>query len=154
MRSLIVTTALCLSGCLWDEPLLPGPARGEARLVGTWKCMGPETEELLTLKVTEPSPRQYRAEFDGGEDEPLVQLASIVRFQGQELLNVQDEESGKWTVARHTLYRPELLHLEMLQDAAFQDAEDSAARLAILKKGLKDGKAFEDYCTCIRVKEE
>jgi len=145
-------------GCIYEQPLVPGrPETVDRRVLGQWRCVSPDNAEPAILKVTEAPARKYHAEFGGGEATPSVFSAYAVTFHGKTLLNVQEIEAGegrKWTLARYSLYRPTVLHIEFARDEPFRDATTEEQRLAILRRELKGSGLFEDYCTCIRLKNQ
>ena len=151
-----VLATVC-AGCLYSEPLVPGAAEPvDHRVLGPWRCVAPDSAEPSILTVTQAPDRRYRAEFSGGEDKPAVFVAYAVRFEGKLLLNAQlieDGDPGKWTLVRYTLYRPNVLHIEFARDEPFREATTSGQRMGVLKRELRGAQLFEDYCTCIRVKE-
>lgn len=154
-RAAAVLLAMCASGCLYEQPLAPGTAEPvDARLLGTWRCITPESDEIGRLTVAEAPDHRYRAEFGGGDDEPTVFSAYAVTFASERLVNAQEVVAGepkKWTVARYTLYRRNLLHLEFAREEAFRGAATPAERSKTLGRALKDGQVFEDFSTCVRV---
>jgi hypothetical protein len=108
----------------------------------------------MVLTITRQGERGYRAEFKGGDDAPMVFAAQAVTRGGKTLMNAQElAESGaqRWTVARYTLLRPTVLHLEAAKESALKDAANDAARLAALDRALARGELFEDFCTCVRI---
>lgn len=157
MKQTAAALAIVCAGCLYTDPLVLGTAEPVDRnVLGPWRCVAPENAEPMILTVTEAPERKYRAEFTGGEEKPAVFFAYAVRFAGKRLLNVQvveDGDPGKWTLVRYTLYRPTALHIEFARDEPFRDATTTAQRMAVLKRELMSAHLFEDYCTCIRVKE-
>lgn len=152
---LVLAAAAALPGCLFDAPVVPGPPQAvDARLLGAWRCITPESEDAMVLTITRQGDRAYRAEFKGGDDAPMVFAAQPVTRGGKTLLNAQElAESGpqRWTVARYTLLRPGLLHLEAAKESALKDASGDAPRLAALDHALAKGELFEDFCTCVRI---
>jgi hypothetical protein len=153
--TIVLAAAAALPGCLFDAPVLPGPPQAvDARLPGAWRCITPESEDAMVLTITRQGDRGYRAEFKGGDDAPMVFAAQAVTRAGKTLLNAQElAESGpqRWTVARYTLLRPGVLHLEAARESALKDAAGDAARLAAFDRALAKGEAFEDFCTCVRI---
>ena len=155
MKVAVLVLAAACSACLLDAPLAPGqPEPLDRRLLGQWRCVAPENTDPSVLTVTEESARHYQARFD---DEDSAFSIYVVKFNGQQLFNAQEVVSGerrKWTLGRYTLFRPGLLHIEAARDEPFQAASANIERVAILKRQLKSGALFEDYCSCVRVKEK
>ncbi len=154
----VLLEAACLAGCLYEQPLAPGRAEPvERRVLGTWRCVAPDSDEPAILAVTHAAEGRYRAEFGGGEDSPSIFSAYAVRFEGKRLLNAQEIVEGeprKWTLARYTLYRPTVLHIEFARDEPFREAATQGERVKVLKRVLKQEQLFEDYCTCIRIAKD
>ena len=157
-RLVAFVVAVVSAGCIYEQPLVPGrPETVDRRLLGQWRCVSPDNAEPAILRVTESPDRKYLSEFGGGDAKPSVFSAYAVNFQGKILLNAQEIEDGearKWTLARYSLYRPTVLHLEFARDEPFRDATTTDQRVAILRRELKDSGLFEDYCTCIRLKNQ
>lgn len=151
---LAILLALTAAGCLFDEPLLPGPPLAlERQLLGTWRCVAPDARETARLTVATTPEGWYRAEIRSEDEEPTAWHAYAVDFEKTRLLNVQwvgDDQRKTWTVARYTLFKPTLLNLERMKDEPFEVATSRQARLSILKNapGL-----FLDYCTCVRIED-
>lgn len=151
----IVTLAAAgLSGCLYEQPVAPGKAEAvDARILGAWKCVNPESEKAETLTVTERPDHRYRAEFDEGDDAPAVFSAYAVTYAAGRIVNAQevvDGEPRKWTLARYTLLGPNVLRLEAARDEAFGEATTPEQREKALAAALKGGQLFADFCVCIR----
>jgi hypothetical protein len=128
----------------------------DRRVLGPWRCVASDSAEPLILTVTQAPDRRYRADFTGGAEKPAAFSVYAVRFEGKVLLNAQlieDGEPGKWTLVRYTLYRPTVLHIEFARDEPFRELTTSGQRIAVLKRELMGAQLFEDYCTCVRVKE-
>lgn len=153
---LAVAAGVSLAGCLYDQPLAPGvPEAVEPRLVSEWRCVAPESEKPAILSVTLLADNRYRAVFGPKDDDEAVFVGYVVTFEGTRLVNAQEEVGGarrKWTLARYTLYRPTLLHIEFARDEPFRNASTQEQRVQILRSLLK-APLFEDYCTCIRTKQ-
>ena len=115
-RIIVLAAAACLSGCLYEQPMAPGAAEAvDARVLGTWKCVNPESEKAETLTVSERPDHRYRAEFAEGDDAAAVFSAYAVTYASERVVNAQevvDGEPRKWTLARYTLLGPNVLRLE------------------------------------------
>jgi hypothetical protein len=157
VRALAGLLALTCAGCLYDQPLAPGAAEVvDHSVLGAWRCVAPDSADPAILTVTETTDRKYRAEFKSDGDEPTVFVAHAVTFGGRRLLNaqhVEDGTPGKWTLAQYALYKPTVLHLEFATNEPFRAAADHAQRVEVLRKELTNKQLFEDYCTCIRVRQ-
>jgi hypothetical protein len=155
-HSLVIAAlaAAGFSGCLYEKPVAPGtPEAVDARALGTWRCVNPESEKAETLTVSERPDRRYRAEFVEGDDAPAVFSAYAVTFASQRILNAQEVVEGeprKWTLARYTLHTPDVLRLEAARNDAFGEATTPEQREKILAAALKGGELFADFCVCMR----
>jgi hypothetical protein len=156
-RALAVLSAAGCIGCMYPEPLAPGKAQlVDQRLVGAWRCVAPDSSGPAILNVTKPTEESYRAEFQAEGEKPSVFTGYTVTFEGKLLVNAQDvgaPSSRKWALARYHLYQPTVLHVEFARDEPFSGATTNRDRVAALKEHLEDPRLFEDYCTCVRVKE-
>jgi hypothetical protein len=150
----VVAIAVGLPGCLYEQPVAPGAAEAvDARLLGTWKCVNPESEKAETLTISERPDHRYRTEFDEGDGAPSVFFAYAVTFASERIVNAQevvDGEPRKWTLARYTLHSPNVLRLEAADHEAFEKATTPEQREKVLAAGLKGGQLFGDFCVCIR----
>jgi len=150
----LVAIAVGLPGCLYEQPVAPGAAEAvDARLLGAWKCVNPESEKAETLTITERPDHRYRTEFDEGDGAPAVFLAYTVTFASERIVNAQevvDGEPRKWTLARYSLPAPNILRLEAADHDAFEKATTAEQREKVLAAGLKSGQLFGDFCVCIR----
>jgi hypothetical protein len=127
----------------------------DQRLLGAWRCVAPDSTNPAILTVTQAPDRGYRTELVEGEDKSVFSVYAV-KFEGALLINAQeivDSEPHKWTLGRYTLYRPTVLHVEFARDEPFRESTTSAQRLAVLKRQLGGTSLFEDYCTCVRIKE-
>src|SRR5262249_48171478 len=127
----------------------------ERQLLGAWRCVAPEATNPAVLTVAEAPDQGYRAQFVDADDKSVF-AAYAVRFESTLLINAQEVVEGgpgKWTLVRYTLYRPGVLHLEFARDEPFRSATTREQRLTILRRGLGGTDLFEDYCTCVRIKE-
>jgi hypothetical protein len=142
--------------CLAEQPIVPGsPEAVDRGLLGIWRCVFPDEEYAAKLTVEEVDGRRIRAELAGGDHN--VWFAYRVTFEGKRLLNVQftGDMPRQWTVARYTLYRPTVLHIEAVSydNESLKSATTAPQRTAALRRGLKDKTPLEDASTCTRIKE-
>jgi hypothetical protein len=157
-RFWILAVAACAAGCLSEQPIASGSTESIDRsLLGSWRCVFPDEDEkrASTLKITEAEDRRLRAVFVG---ESFVLTAHAVKYEGGRLLNVSFEEKGRisWTVARYTLYRPAVLHVEYpkYDNDTFKDLKTPGQRSDALRRAYKAGTLFEDSFTCVRIRGE
>jgi len=154
----VLAGAASFAGCLYDQPVAPGPAEAvDAHVLGKWKCVNPEGEKVETLTVTERPDHRYRAEFEEGDDTPSVFVGYAVTFGSERILNVQEFVHGeprKWTLARFTLHTPNVLRLEGARHDVFGDATTADQREKILAAALKSGVLFADFCVCMRASKD
>jgi hypothetical protein len=157
-RAVVLGAALCLSGCLYDQPLAPGAAEPlDPAVMGAWKCVNPDGDEVETLTVGTAADRRYRVGLAGGEDKPSVFTAYPVTFESQKVVNIQevvDGQARKWTLVRYTLHRPTVLHVEFAHHEPFEGAATAEQRLKVLREELKEGRLFGDFCVCIRAAQK
>jgi hypothetical protein len=154
---LAILLAFCVGGCIFSALALPGrPLTVDARVLGKWQCMAPDNDSIGKLTLTSIPDGRVRAEFTDAPGDPTVFEAYAVAFEGSVLVNAEliaDGERRQWTVARYTLYRPNLLHIESLRYDALRGTPDSD-RSAALRTLLAADRAFDDYCTCLRVESK
>lgn len=152
----VVLAAVVLPGCLSETPIAPGAASPiDERLVGTWRCVsGDEDEEgTFTLTVVRQSATSYSVSVAESDEKASRFEAFLVGAGENVLANVKDtetESADRWTLARHTLYRSDVLHLQAI------DYEKYKAQRKDIPAALKDPKRrddlFIDWCTCVRVR--
>jgi hypothetical protein len=93
---------------------------------------------------------------DGDEPDHLEAYASVVK--GQTLLNVRILEVRfplkPWAVARYSFLRPNVLHVQLVEDSKLKGADASPESLRrAFEKVRGQPEVYGDYCVCVRVKD-
>jgi len=162
-RGAVVALAVVAAGCYESEfPLDADPLIDlNPAALGTWRCLPLDQdphEQPVTLTVTRSSrARVYDAVWQETGDAPdrYDAYASVVR--GTTLLNVRERNAsgltGKWTFLRATLVRPNVLHLQVVADAAMAGVVKSATAVRDAVERQRDTAAlYTDVAVCARAK--
>jgi hypothetical protein len=147
------------------EPLDATPQLDlDPALLGAWRCLGGEPradqEEGLTMSVERAGARGYRARIEeDGYDTPDIYEAYGSRAGGATVLNVRqlDQElkpKGDWVFARYVLVRPQVLVVEVADEAALKDvgASPAALKKAIAQRAGRSG-FYQLSCVCVRARQ-
>lgn len=160
----IVAAALALAtaGCYESAyPLDPVPLIDlNPAVLGTWRCLpldGASDDAPVTLTVARSSrPRLYDATWqeDGGTPDRYDAYASVL--QGTTLMNVRQRDergpTGTWTFLRHTLLRPNVLHLQVVADQAMAGVASTATAVrAAVERERNTASFYRDVAVCARV---
>ncbi len=151
-RLVIVVLLACSVGCLADQPIASGSPETVTGLLGTWRCLHPDTTNPSVVTVTADG-RGLRAVFSEVDPKDSSSwTAYAVKSGGERFLNVQMEGDDEWTVAQYSLYRPGVLHVEYPQYGThtFKGATPTQRRDA-LRRALKTKTLFDDSFTCVRI---
>ena len=153
-RATFVPVAMALVGCLAETPVAPGPAAAiDQRLLGKWRCVSGDEEEPSILTLARLSATSYSGTTAAPEEAPTPFEGFPVAAGDDTVINVRDPETGsalRWTVARVVLYRPDLLHVGLLdveQYRAHSREIGAAFRDPVRREAL-----FQDAFTCVRVR--
>jgi hypothetical protein len=153
VRLATAAAVLVLSGCLSSTPIAPGAAEPvDARLLGTWRCVSPDDEATSILVLARKDPTTYSGTLAGEDENPSGFEAFLVGRGAGRLANVKDRETAgdeAWTLLRPTLYRPDLLHLEVIDHERYK--AHRADLPAMLKDAGRRDELFGAFCTCVRV---
>jgi hypothetical protein len=127
----------------------------EAQVAGRWRCVGPGEAKAALVEISRRGPTVLEAVIDpGSKDTGRVRLHAA-RSGGQALVNVEmfgSDDPEKWSLARMTLLRPSVLHVEVAREKPFETVPDSARR-SVIERGLRDGGLFDDFWVCVRAEE-
>lgn len=153
--------ALAAAGCYQsDYPLDPEPLIDlNPAVLGVWRCLpldGDAAEAAVTLTVTRSSrARVYDAVWQDDGDTPDRYEAYASVLQGTTLMNVRERDergpTGKWTFLRHTLLRPNVLHLQVVADSGMTGVASTAAAVRAAVERERNRAAFyTDVAVCAR----
>ncbi len=158
---LAISLAALTAGCyesdypLDAEPLIDlNPA-----VLGVWRCLpldGALAEPAGTLTITRSSrARVYDAAWqdEGGTADRYEAYASVV--QGTTLMNVRQRDergaTGKWAFLRHTMLRPNVLHLQVVTSQAMTGVASTATAVrAAVERGRNTAAWYSDVAVCAR----
>ena len=161
-------TILCLvlavgcAGCYLQFPLDTSPqADIEAAALGTWRCLpfdqGAQSKPA-NIVVKRGRDRLYSIVFqeDGEEASQVEAHASIVK--GQTLINARvvnsEAPSKPWLIARYSLVRPNVMHLELIDETKLEAADTSPESLRrTVEQAANLSDLFGDWCVCVRATE-
>jgi len=161
IQRVVVLLALLVgsNGCLFEAPLDVKPEVPiDAAILGTWRCIGDERADAkpANFVVSRATDHRYNIVFqeDGEDTDTYEAYASVIK--GQTLLNVRIPSvpaSKPWAIARCSLLRPNVVHVQLANDDKLKAADSTPASLRrALERALGNADVFEDYCVCVRVK--
>jgi hypothetical protein len=162
-RTALVVAVAMSGGCYEsDFPLDPAPGLAvDDALLGTWRCLpiGADADEPpATMSVRRAADRRYAVTWKESDGETLRYEAFASSVEGQRFLNVQERKTdgagGKWVFMRPTLFRPNVLQVDIVDADALKGVEESApaVRRAIARQLASPSLAVE-FCVCARAKE-
>ena len=157
--------ALGANGCYQSVyPLDPEPLIDlNPAVLGVWRCLpldGSPDEMPVTVTVTRSSRvRVYDAVWKEEGDTPDRYEAYASVLQGTTLLNVRERDdrgtTGKWTLMRHTLLRPNVLHLQVVSDKGMTGVASTATAVrAAVERERSSAAFYTDVAVCARTKTE
>jgi len=151
---------LTLLGCYESSfPLgRPDASSIDPGLPGAWKCLQRDGEKKpFVMNVMPFDERQYYVELLMEGEKPARYRAFSATIRGTALLNVREiepssaQEPRKWVFVRYTLFRPEVLQLDVVIDKPFKAVEPSATAVrAVVEQYIQDPAFYQDFCTCVR----
>ena len=167
MRLLIAVAVLSavfgMSGCYdFESPLDASPQLPvDPGLIGEWRCLSENQmpdEEVGIIVFVPSGERTYDITIKGGESiGPYQAYAS--RVADSTMLNVDISDSKnekKWFyLVRYAFLLPNVLRLELVNNALFRGQDHSSAELrAAFERKADDPGMFENPCICSRVKRQ
>lgn len=161
---IVLVSVLTILGCAaCYESAFPIDATPQAdveqALVGVWRCVGYDakaTDRPATLTIGRGEERRYAVTLQEDGRSPDRYEAYASSIAGEVVFNLRDVSSGgkPWTFVRQTLVRPNLLHLQVLDEKALTAQESPAALRTTLERLHDQPNAFEDLCACVRARPE
>jgi hypothetical protein len=160
--ALLLLAALPLLGCPYgaDAPIDPVAAPLDTRLLGRWRCVSGDSEEVgvVQFKSVSSAKDVYDISFLPCDGSDCSFTAHLTMVGGIPMLNARENkkagEAGDWSFARYTLYRPDLVHFELVREEPFKGVpETSVAIRHVLEEQMGRPELFEDWMSCVRVKE-
>lgn len=161
----LVLAGLFLPACYdFDFPLDPKPqVPVDARLAGTWQCLGaePSIDEapaLLRIAPRAEAIALWTFETQSGDGSREVMNADVYgsTVKGGALLNALElgaKANGKWSFIRYTFIAPHILRLQLIDDEPFEKVKDDAVALRKeVEKRRNDPAIYNDFCVCVRLK--
>jgi hypothetical protein len=162
-RALLLAAILPLAGCFdFDAPLGPPTTPIDARLLGSWRCIGFEaqtTDTVGTIQFAALDGTQYDiGPGPGCEGSDCMDRfrAHITKVAGMTLLNARELKDGelaaKWNFVRYTFHRPNVLQLELADDEVLKVKPETTETLRRgLERERRNPKLFQDYLVCLKV---
>lgn len=153
----LLVVAFSLAGCYQSSfPLDVKPATAvDPKYLGAWHCVSGSSDDAVTVTIGRAREGVYDVSLkEKGEDPDRYEIHAS-KVGGQEFLNLRDmgtKSSQPWSYGRSVLLRPDVLQLEMVDDAAMKGvaATPAAVRAAIEKK-LNDPALFsKGPIVCVR----
>ena len=159
----VVITAGLAAGCYESEvPLDPAPqAEFDAGLAGAWRCLpvdGEPDELAATLTVARgQAARTFDATWDEPGSAPDRYEGFASHVDGVTYLNTRERRDGgalsAWFFVRHTLLRPNVLLIQVVDEPALAGAPKSAAGLReALRRRRDDPTLLTGGALCARVR--
>jgi len=146
----VVGLALLLPGCFMaSEPLSSPGAELDARLVGEWTCVDPDTKAEAAMAVLPFDRSQYFVEWREPGDLSRFR-AFPTPVGGRALLNVAElerESKDEWIFVRYALDERGSLQLSVVSDDALEGLQGRAALAEIRKRAAQDA-LYEPLATC------
>jgi hypothetical protein len=163
-RATLLLGALTLASCYdFDAPVDPTPGRPlDPALLGTWRCLGvaPKADaKPANFVIAAARERVYSIRFEAEDEEPDLYEAHASDLKGRILLNVRDLDprfpTKPWSLARYSFLRPDVLHVQLVDDEALEgvDRTPVALRAALERLDTTPG-LYVDFCVCLRVVAE
>lgn len=158
-----IAVAGLATGCYEsDFPLDPEPLIDlNPAVLGTWRCLpldGDPDELPVTLTLARSSrPRVYDVVWHEPGDTPDRYDAYASVLRGTTLQNVRERNAGgltgKWVFMRATLARPNVLHLQVVADAAMAGVARSAGAVRdAVERQRETAALYKDVAVCARAK--
>jgi hypothetical protein len=159
----VCTTASLGATCRARSPLDPAPELEiDRRLVGTWRCVSGDADARGSATASVATDRENEREFlirweesEGGAESFRAFVSAV---QGSKFLNVRsaDDEvhSAEWAFLRYSFLRRNVLYLELVPDAIFEDEGaspspiEARATLEWALESLPD--VLQEFCVCVR----
>jgi hypothetical protein len=161
--ALLATSALALAGCYgFEVPIDPAATSPlDPALLGTWRCLAPGSgaDEKPLAVAFDRADRDdaYSIVLDELKSSPARLEAHGSEVAGHTVLNVLDPTatSRPWTFVRYSFLMPDVLRLELVEDAGLADVEPTSwsLREALERRDGSDG-LYADFCVCVRVATE
>ena len=160
---LATAAAVLSSGCFVAFPLDSTPQVDlDGTLLGTWRCLplnSAPTEDAATFVVAPLRTRVYALSFGLKDDKPERYELFASLLKGKPVLNVKalDPRSPEtaWTFARYSFLRPDVVHVQLLNEDRLKNVEASSASLRhAMEKLARTADLFVDYCVCVRATSE
>jgi hypothetical protein len=111
-------------------------------------------DSTVSLGISAVTPTEFEVVLTAEDETPDRYRAHAASLDGVALANVQaiDESGtpGKWTLARYTLHRPDLMGIEMAREDALKDPRAGSNVRDLARKHLRAGDLFEPFCACVR----
>ena len=159
----VVVLAFPLFGCPYgaEVPLDTAAAPLDARLLGRWRCVSGETEDVGTIEfqAAKGSPDHYDVQFLPCDESDCAFRAHLTLVAGAPILNAQElkkdaDKPGDWSFARYTLLRPDVLHFELAREEPFNGVPKTQAPAIrhVFEEHMGKPDLFDEWVTCVRVK--
>lgn len=107
------------------------------------------------IRVARQNATTYSGTTAGPGEKPSAFEAHLVGEGPNRLANVKDLETKgaeRWTVVRPALLRPDVLHLDRLDDDTYR--AQRADIVAALADPKRRDTLFADLCTCVRTRPQ
>ena len=161
LAALLVVVAGVTPGCYESDFPIGPPAGGiEPRLLGQWRCVQAEgkTTQAFDLTVARHGEQQYDVTMEMAGEDTLRYRGHPSDLHGTTIVNLQEQKPGedptkaRWDFVRASLLKPNVLDVEILDDALFKEKPGTAvAQRAVLEANIGRPMLFTEYCVCARV---
>jgi len=150
-------TSLAL-GCYESATPLnrPQPAPVDARLVGAWRCVGPDTSDDAITITTEGSPNgTYAITWEESGKKPDHYEGYLAGLQDMTVLNVREapaSTTSQWSLARIDLLQPDIALIKVVSETLLKGQSAASVRMT-LEQQKGNPALYEKYSlVCIRAK--
>ncbi|MEO8500543.1 MAG: hypothetical protein ABI565_06480 [Vicinamibacteria bacterium] len=165
IRVAAVIACLLISACYdFDFPLDPKPlVPVDARLLGTWRCLGAQAgldddPGVVRISGRSDSIARWTIESrsaDGSREKSEYDVHGST-IPGGSLLNALElggKASGKWSFVRYTFLLPDVLRVQLVNDEPLAKVKDNAAALRQeIERRREDPSIYSDFLVCVRSK--
>ena len=86
------------------------------------------------------------------DEKPETYEAHVSVIDGAPILNIKESDSESWVFGRYQFLLPNVLQIQIVDDAAMEGKYDTPASLRqAIAQRLNNPQLFSDLCTCVRV---
>ena len=149
---------MAASGCYQsDSPLDASPQSPiDARLIGAWRCVGPDRDDdAITITTAASAKGLYAITWEEPGKKPDRYEGYVVALQGTTVINVRETSTppSQWSLVHVDFLQPDVALIKVVNETLLEKRSATAVRATLEQQRANPALYEKDPLVCLRAKK-